>query len=114
MVEADFRQMKDPSVVSFSPMFHWTDQKIRIHVFYCTLALTVARLMVREVERAGLHLSVRALLGSLAGIEETVLSTPRAADGRGRVACSPRWTRPKPSSTSSSGLGPMHRGAERS
>ena len=32
-VEGDFRQMKDPSVVSFSPMFHWTEQKIRVHVF---------------------------------------------------------------------------------
>jgi transposase len=32
--EADFRQMKDRRVVSFSPMFHWTDQKIRVHVFY--------------------------------------------------------------------------------
>ncbi|MCA1682168.1 MAG: IS1634 family transposase, partial [Actinobacteria bacterium] len=30
-VEADFRQMKDPKVVSFSPMFHWTDHKIRVH-----------------------------------------------------------------------------------
>lgn len=29
----DFRQMKDPQVVSFSPTFHWTDQKIRVHVF---------------------------------------------------------------------------------
>ena len=36
-VEADFRQMKDPKVVSFSPMFHWTDQKIRVHVFYWAL-----------------------------------------------------------------------------
>jgi transposase len=84
MVEADFRQMKDPSVVSFSPMFHWTEQKIRVHVFYCTLALTVARLMVREAERAGLHLSVRALLGSLAGIEETVLLYP-SSGGRPRA-----------------------------
>ena len=31
-VEADFRQMKDRKVVSFSPMFHWTDHKIRVHV----------------------------------------------------------------------------------
>jgi transposase len=72
-VEADFRQMKDPSVVSFSPMFHFTEQKIRVHIFYCVLALMVARLIVREADRAGLHLSVRALLSSLAGIEETVL-----------------------------------------
>ena len=72
-VEADFRQMKDPSVVSFSPMFHWTEQKIRVHVFYCVLALTVARLMVRQAARIGLHLSVREILSHLAGIEETVL-----------------------------------------
>ena len=51
--EGDFRQMKDPKVVSFSPMFHWTDHKIRVHVFYCVLALMAARLMVREADRAG-------------------------------------------------------------
>jgi len=72
-VEGDFRQMKDPKVVSFSPMFHWTESKIRVHVFYCVLALMVARLMVREADRAGMHLSVRELLATLAGIQETVL-----------------------------------------
>ncbi|MGH9058219.1 MAG: IS1634 family transposase, partial [Acidimicrobiales bacterium] len=72
-VEADFRQMKDPKVVSFSPMFHWTDQKIRVHAFYCVLALAVARLMARQADRAGIHLSVRALLDTLADIQETVL-----------------------------------------
>jgi transposase len=71
--EADFRQLKDPKVVSFSPMFHWTDHKIRVHAFYCVLALMAARLMVREANRDGIHLSVRALLETLAGIEETVL-----------------------------------------
>jgi len=72
-VEGDFRQMKDPKVVSFSPMFHWTEQKIRVHVFYCVLALMAARLMVREADQAGVHLSVRELLATLAGIQETVL-----------------------------------------
>ena len=72
VVEGDFRQMKDPKVVSFSPMFHWTESKIRVHVFYCVLALMVAKLMVREADRASMHLSVRGLLSSLADIEETV------------------------------------------
>jgi transposase len=71
--EGDFRQMKDPAVVSFSPMFHFTEQKIRVHVFYCVLALMVARLMVRQADRAGIHMSVRELLDTLAGIQETVL-----------------------------------------
>jgi transposase len=72
-VEADFRQMKDRLVVSFSPMFHWTEQKIRVHVFYCVLALMVARLMARETERAKIPMSVRELLSHLSRIEETVL-----------------------------------------
>jgi len=72
-VEGDFRQMKDPKVVSFSPMFHFTESKIRVHVFYCVLALLVARLMVREAEHAGMHVSVRELLDTLAGIQETLM-----------------------------------------
>jgi transposase len=72
-VEAGFRQLKDPKVVSFSPMFHWTDQKIRVHVFYCVLALAVAHLLRRQAAQAGITLSVRELLSALAGIQETVL-----------------------------------------
>jgi transposase len=72
-VEADFRQMKDRLVVSFSPMFHWTEQKIRVHVFYCVLALMVARLMARETERAKMPMSVRMLLSHLKGVQETVM-----------------------------------------
>ncbi|MGH9028522.1 MAG: IS1634 family transposase, partial [Acidimicrobiales bacterium] len=73
VAEADFRQMKDRSVVSFSPMFHFTEQKIKVHVFYCVLGLAVARLLTRQADRAGVHMSVRELLDTLAGIEETVL-----------------------------------------
>jgi transposase len=72
-VEAGFRQLKDPKVVSFSPMFHWTDQKIRVHVFYCVLALAVAHLLRRQAAQAGLVMSVRELLATLAAIQETVL-----------------------------------------
>jgi transposase len=71
--EGDFRQMKDRDVVSFSPMFHFTEQKIRVHVLYCVLALAIARLMTREADHAGMHHSVRELLHTLAGIQETVL-----------------------------------------
>ena len=72
-VESDFRQMKDRIVVSFNPMFHWTDDKTRVHVFYCVLGLALARLMRREAAKAGVDMSVRQLLRSLGEIEETVL-----------------------------------------
>ena len=65
-VEADFRQMKDAKVVSFSPMFHSTDQMIRLHVAHCVLALMTTLLMVREAAHDGMHMSVRELLSTLA------------------------------------------------
>jgi transposase len=74
--EFSFRQMKDPHVVSFSPMFHWTEHNIRVHTFTCVLALQIAHLMRLSADRAGLHLSVRGLLHQLAGIGETVLIYP--------------------------------------
>ena len=84
-VESGFRQLKDPHVVGFSPMFHWTESKIRVHVFYCVLALAVAHLMRRQAHQAGLDLSVRQLLTNLAGIQETVLLYPTGNKGRPRT-----------------------------
>lgn len=75
-VEFGFRQLKDPHVVSFSPMHHWTDHNIRVHVFTCVLALQIAHLLRRQAQRHGVDLSVRALLECLAGIGETVLIYP--------------------------------------
>ena len=74
--EFSFRQLKDPHVVSFSPMHHWTEHNIRVHTFTCVLALQIAHLMRREADQAGQHLSVRDLLHQLAGIQETVLIYP--------------------------------------
>ena len=74
--EFSFRQLKDPHVVSFSPMHHWTEHNIRVHVFTCVLALQIAHLMRRKAASAGLRLSVRQLLAQLAGIGETVLIYP--------------------------------------
>jgi transposase len=71
--EFSFRQMKDTRVVSFSPMHHWTEHNIRVHVFTCVLALQLAHLMRHRARQAGLDLSVRELLGQIAGIGETVL-----------------------------------------
>ena len=74
--EFGFRQLKDPHVVSFSPMNHWSEHNIRIHTFTCVLALQIAHLMRREAENAGEHHSVRDLLEQLASIGETVMIYP--------------------------------------
>ncbi|HXZ72679.1 MAG TPA: IS1634 family transposase [Streptosporangiaceae bacterium] len=82
--EFGFRQLKDPHVVSFSPMHHWTEHNIRVHVFTCVLALQLAHLMRYRARQASLNLSVRELLGQLAGIGETVLIYP-STGGRSKA-----------------------------
>ena len=82
--EAAFRQMKDPEFASFSPTFHWTDQKLRVHAFYCTLALLVVNLIEREVRRAGVELGTKLAMRLLSEIHETTLVYPPAGGKRGR------------------------------
>jgi hypothetical protein len=88
-------------------MFHWTESRIRVHVFYCVLALDVAHLMRRHSHRGGLDLSVHELRTTVGGIEETVLLYPTGNKGR------PRAQRilndidpPRNASTTSSGSAP--------
>jgi len=75
-VEAGFRQLKDRHTIAFNPMFHWTDQKIRVHAFHCVTALAAAHLMRRAAHQAGLDLSVKELLRHLDGINEITMLYP--------------------------------------
>ena len=69
--------MKDPRVVSFSPMFHWTEHNIRVHVFTCVLALQIAHLHAPAAPRTpGCACLSANCCAQLAGIAETVLIYP--------------------------------------
>ena len=108
--EFTFRQLKDTRVVSFSPMFHWTEHNIRVHVFTCVLALQIAHLMRLKAARAGLHLSVRELLAELAGIGEAVLLYP---GDRGRPRAHRMLTDTTPAQDKLSHIFGLHRYAPR-
>ena len=84
-VEAGFRQLKDVKILATTPMFHWTDQKIRVHIFYCVLALATAHLMRRQAAQDGINISVRELLNTLAEIKETTLLYQHNKKGRPRA-----------------------------
>ena len=71
-VERAFKQMKNPHWVSFSPAFHWTDQKLRVHVFYCVLALLLSSLLQRKAAHGGHLLTIEQLLAELSGVTEVV------------------------------------------
>jgi len=76
-VEDAFKQMKHPHFLGWSPMFHWTDSKIRVHAFYCVLALLLTSLLQRELAQQGLELSIPRMLEELGGIRETLVVYPR-------------------------------------
>lgn len=69
-IEKAFKQMKDPHFVSWYPMFHWTDQKIRVHAFYCVLALTLVGLLEKELSQKEVHISIQDALELLNDIKE--------------------------------------------
>jgi transposase len=75
-VEASFRRMKDPHYLTFRPMFHWTDQKLRVHAFCCVLALMIASLLRRRLAKAGVEVSVAKVFERLSAIEEVTMLYP--------------------------------------
>lgn len=72
-VEDAFRTMKNPHFISLRPMYHWTDPMIRVHAFYCVLALTIGSLLVRELHHKGIEVSIPRLFELLNGIDEVAM-----------------------------------------
>ncbi|MEW6228599.1 MAG: IS1634 family transposase, partial [Bacillota bacterium] len=78
-VERAFREMKDYDFIGWSPMYHWTDRKIRVHAFYCVLALTLSALLRRRLAKAGMEMSIASILEQLSGIYEVAHIYPPEA-----------------------------------
>jgi transposase len=76
-IEDAFKQMKNPHFLHWSPMFHWTDSKIRVHAFYCVLALTLSSVLQRQLWGRGEQMSINRLLEILGEIRETLVIYPR-------------------------------------
>jgi transposase len=87
--ENAFRQDKDREFVSYSPTFHWTDQKLKVHGFYCTLALMIVSLIERQIRDAGIQqeglpLGAKLAMRLLNEIDEVTLIYPPAGGRQGR------------------------------
>ena len=76
-IESAFRDMKNPHFLGWAPMFHWTDSKIRVHAFYCVLALTLTSLLQRTLHQKGLNLSMQRMYELLGEIKEVLVLYPR-------------------------------------
>jgi transposase len=87
-VEAAFRDLKDPRMLSTRPQFHWTDQKLHVHAFMCVTAyLLVTLLHLRAKQKTAFAGGPRRLLAELAEVRCCRLIDMTGQKGRPRV----RW-----------------------
>ena len=71
-VEGVFRQLKNADYLSVRPLFHWTDQKIKVHIFYCILAYRLCCILNHELREAGIDISINKMLESLGEIRKVI------------------------------------------
>ena len=76
-IEETFKRMKDVNFLRWQPAYHWTDQKLKVHAFYCVLALLLASLARKVAVGAGMNLTVPAVLKELTGIREVAVIYPK-------------------------------------
>lgn len=76
-IEDAFKQMKNTKFLHLRPIYHWTDQKIRVHAFYCVLALRLCCLLQRNLHDHGINLSLNKMLSSLSEIQQIITVYPK-------------------------------------
>jgi len=80
-VEDAFRNMKNIHFLHWQPAYHWTDQKLRVHGFYCVLGLLLATLARLTAARSGIEITVPRLLEELSLIREVAVIYPPGTPG---------------------------------
>jgi len=82
-IEAIFAHLKNPFHVMLRPQYHWTDQKLHVHVFTCVLSYLLARLLhLRAQQAVRYSRSMERLLDTLAEVRR--VNVVRSA-GKGSV-----------------------------
>jgi transposase len=84
--EGAFRDLKDPGMFSTRPQFHWTDQKLHVHIFMCVTGYLLVRLLWWRARRdTGFSGSPRRLLEELSQIRCCRMVERTGRPGRPRV-----------------------------
>ncbi len=83
-IEAVFAHLKDPFHLALRPQFHWTDQKLHVHVLICILGYVLAWSVFRRAQRQGAPFaSMESLLDALALVRRVTVA--RSATGKGNM-----------------------------
>lgn len=77
-VEDRFRLSKDDDLVGTRPVRHWTDSKIRCHLFTCIEAMTYLRLLELKLEASGIKRTAEEAMNEMRDLHSVLSFT----DGR--------------------------------
>ncbi|MBN1801556.1 MAG: IS1634 family transposase [Candidatus Lokiarchaeota archaeon] len=72
-MERAFKYIKSPSLLSARPMYHWTEESIRGHLFTCVLGLLLLTLLTRKVQKEFDHMSLWRIVEVLSEIELVIV-----------------------------------------
>jgi transposase len=72
-VENRFRLSKDDDLVAIRPIRHWTDSKIRLHLFSCVAAMTYLRRMELRLNAAGIMRTAEDVMEDMSALHSVLL-----------------------------------------
>src|SRR5919106_2183309 len=72
-IEDGFKLLKDPGLIRWQPMRHWTDTKIRAFAFCAVMSLVLIRVMELKAAKAGLQMSPTVLKEELTDLRGITL-----------------------------------------
>lgn len=85
-IEAVFAHLKDPMHLALRPQYHWTDQKLHVHVLTCLLGYLLAQCVFLRAQQAGApYPSTEALLDALDRVRRATVARSVNAKGGVRV-----------------------------
>ncbi len=69
-IEEAFKQLKEVDHLTVKPMFHWTDEKIRVHIFTCVLAFRLCCLLKKELKMKDINITINQLLNEMKEVRQ--------------------------------------------
>jgi len=75
-VEEGFRLTKDEQQVALRPIRHWTDSKIRCHIFTCIAAISLLRIIELRLRRAGVAMTAKAAMRHMSTLHSCLMWLP--------------------------------------
>jgi len=72
-VEQGFKLLKDPDLIRWQPIRHWTDTKIRAFAFCCVMSLILIRVMELKISKENLKMSHSVLKMELNDLKKIIM-----------------------------------------